>query len=214
MRVEKWKRWLREIELDVIALHHDRVLWRTLDAALSRRDESEFFRRHYMRLYVASAAMCVRRLVFSGTDSKSISLVRLLRELADDPGHLTAARHRQLFEDVAMGPDYGEKRFEAEWGDGHGHLAVDRVESDLASLERLAEAVKLVADRTIAHLDRRGIGDERPTFAQLDAAIDEIGRIFVKYHELIDGSSIVHLEPVVQGDWKAPFRAAVFGADE
>lgn len=214
MRVDKWTNWLTTIELDVLALHHDRRLWREFDDALACRDDSDYFRRHYVRLYIAAAAMGVRRLAYSGDGTQEISLGRLLRELIDHPGELTAARHRELFRDVAMGPDYGAERFEAEWGDGSGNLDVQRVNTDLESLKESSESVKRFADRTIAHRDPRGVGEPMPTFDELDRAVDEVGRVFNKYRALIVGSPLSRLEPVVQGDWKAPFRVAVFDATE
>ena len=70
-----------------------------------------------------------------------------------------------------------------------------------------------LADRTIAHIDKRG-RTAAVTFGDLDRAIDEIGRVFQCYRELIAGSPLTTLEPTIQGDWKAPFRAPLFDADE
>jgi hypothetical protein len=44
---------------------------------------------------------------------------------------------------------------------------------------------------------------EVPTFAEVDAATDGIGEVVRKYASLLEATSLVELEPVIQYNWKA-----------
>ncbi len=46
------------------------------------------------------------------------------------------------------------------------------------------------------------------TYAELNAAIDQIGDLVKKYASLLKAEVLWQLEPVIQYDWKAPFRQA------
>ena len=118
-----------------------------------------------------------------------------------------------MYASTVLGAEMGRERFDEEWGDGSGALDPARVQADIDALTDASSKVSALADRTIAHIDKRGFADE-VTFGDLDRAIDEIGRVFQRYRELVVGSPLMTLEPTIQGDWKAPFRSALFGADE
>lgn len=62
---------------------------------------------------------------------------------------------------------------------------------------------------TAPQLHREPVGvAELPTFAELDAAIDQVGGTFKFASLLIACSRPYELEPVIQGDWKAALQAA------
>jgi hypothetical protein len=42
--------------------------------------------------------------------------------------------------------------------------------------------------------------------AELIGAIDQIGELVKKYASLLQATVLAELEPVIQYDWKAPFR--------
>lgn len=212
-KIEKWKRWIDRIEPDVIWLHHHRRVWREMVDTLAGLEDAEFFRMHYTRLYIDGAAMAVRRLAYRGGDDKSRSLAQLVAELIATPEVLTGDRHAEMYESTVLGAEMGRERFDEEWGDGSGALDPARLQADIDALTDASSKVSALADRTIAHIDKRGFADE-VTFGDLDRAIDEIGRVFQRYRELVVGSPLMTLEPTIQGDWKAPFRSALFGADE
>lgn len=212
-KIEKWERWIDRIEPDVIWLHHHRRVWRETVDALAGRKDAEFFRTHYTRLYIDGAAMAVRRLAYNGADDKSRSLAQLLAEIIESPDVLDAARHGGMYASTVLGADVGRERFEDEWGERSGALDPARIRADIDDLTEAARKVSTLADRTIAHIDKRGFADQ-VTFEDLDQAIDEIGCAFQRYRELIAGSPLTTLEPTIQGDWKAPFRSPLFASDE
>ncbi len=47
-----------------------------------------------------------------------------------------------------------------------------------------------------------------PTYAELDDCIDLLGRLAKTYSLLLEQSALVEVVPVIQHDWKAPFRVS------
>ena len=45
-----------------------------------------------------------------------------------------------------------------------------------------------------------------PTYAELDESIDVLGRLAKAYSLLLEQTALVEVVPVIQEDWKAPFR--------
>jgi hypothetical protein len=75
-------------------------------------------------------------------------------------------------------------------------------------LAQLGEPVRQFVNRVVAHTDRRGV-PVLPTFAELDAFIDEFGRLAKLYHLLLTGGgSLSTMTPELQEDWRGPFRQA------
>jgi hypothetical protein len=62
------------------------------------------------------------------------------------------------------------------------------------------------ADESVAHMGRKR--SFNPTFKQLDDAIDLLGRMLQKYYMQVTGAYLASVEPVIQADWRGPFRSA------
>ena len=45
-----------------------------------------------------------------------------------------------------------------------------------------------------------------PTYAELDSCVDLLGRLAKDYSLLLEQTALVEVVPVIQEDWKAPFR--------
>jgi hypothetical protein len=45
-----------------------------------------------------------------------------------------------------------------------------------------------------------------PTYADLNAALDELGELLKKYISLLEGVWLAKVSPTVQDNWKAPFK--------
>ena len=71
-----------------------------------------------------------------------------------------------------------------------------------------ASVVADFASRTVAHIDARGANP--PTFVELDDAISAIGDVYKSVALLVDCASPFDVVPYIQGDWKLPFRVALF----
>src|SRR5262249_43857315 len=68
-----------------------------------------------------------------------------------------------------------------------------------------AARLKGFVDKHVAHRDRRPMR-RLPTYAELDDCIDVLGRLAKAYSLLLEQSALVEVVPVIQEDWKAPFR--------
>lgn len=80
---------------------------------------------------------------------------------------------------------------------------------DLKKLKATVAPVTKFVNGTVAHIDSREMKDTT-TLSKLSAAIDLLGEFFKRYQCLLTGSHQWALEPVIQGDWQAPFRQPLF----
>ena len=196
-------------------------MWREMRNAVvasSDHNDRSYFLDHYTSLYVDGAAMAVRRLAAKTGQPQEISLGILLTDIKAHPCTLTKAvflEHYTNSEDDRERArqawlQRGEAAWDQEWADPQTDcLDSARITADLDRLRATAERVKTFANRTVAHIDSRGVND-LPTFADLDTAIDTLGELFKRYSPLLTGAGWPFLEPAIQGDWKRPFRKALF----
>lgn len=215
--IAKWTRWLDEIRVHVLNLHHHRELWSRIRHAIETEaaDTPDVFLAHYTQLYVDGQVMAVRRVV-DPTDKQSVSLGRLLADIVNQHTVLTRERYVAMHED---GDDREWARkdrkrravevFNEYWGDGTDALDPAKVAADLEELKVLSREVRSFATKTVAHIDRRGV-NALPTFDNLDTAIEVVADTFKRYALLLTASSWVDLVPVIQNDWRATFRRPLF----
>ena len=79
------------------------------------------------------------------------------------------------------------------------------VAADRAELSASVQPVKKYVNKYLAHLDEKP-GNVAATHADINAAIDFIGKLFQKYSLLLEVADRPILVPVVAGDLMAPFR--------
>lgn len=217
LKLARWQRHTREIEHHLLWLHHHRAMWRQMTAALMLVDKDGVFADHYTQLYIAAAAMATRRLADPTGDRRTVSLALLLKDVVANPGTISRAYYiaRYAHDDDPREwarsdwLEHGCAEWDESWADSNGELDIAAIEVDINRLAEAARKVTELADRTIAHIDSRGIVDS-PTFEDLDHGIDTLGDVFTKYVVLITGSGLAFLEPAVQSDWQQPFRQALF----
>jgi hypothetical protein len=198
---EKWEDWVEKIRLDLLRLNRDWLMWTDMAPTLQRAGGDLVFLGHYAQMYIDSQAMMVRRLV--DVDKQSVSLGRLLEQLADRPDVTT--RDRYVGHYPPVGHEGAGSEFDRDWNDGKGRLLAQKPLDDLAELQRAAQLVTRLADRTVAHLDTRGL-DVNVTFGDLDRAREALTLTFRRYATLVTGRYPGHCYPSLT-DWKAPFRA-------
>jgi len=80
------------------------------------------------------------------------------------------------------------------------------IQNDRDALDAECKPVKDYANRMLAH--RTPIEEMPLTIGQLNRAIDAFEPMLVKYYAIVNGASLVGLEPSIIGDWTAPFRIA------
>jgi hypothetical protein len=163
---------------EVLELHHHREIWRFFNEELPKHDGG-IVHSALTRWYVDAQAAAVRRIAGVRSQDKR-SMARLLKAIQRDL---------------------------AENSGGSGQIDPKTIDQDLETLRTETAAITRWADESVAHMGRRRSID--PTFKQLDEAIDVLGRMLQKYYSIINaGAYLASVEPVIQEDWRRPFRSA------
>ncbi len=203
-RIEKWKRWLADIEDELIGIAWNRAIYRGVTRIANDHGElppSAFFD-FLGETYATTQALAVRRQ--AERNLRGFSLGTLLHEIADDPSRLTRARYVAEFNPNQR--DRGDEEFTRDFaGEAGDHLDPAIVHADIGALEVAVARIREYVDRHLAHHDHRGV-DELPRYEDLNTAIDAMGDLVGKYARLITGAGLGLIEPVPQYDWTAVFR--------
>jgi hypothetical protein len=200
----RWRRWFDQIKHQIFDIHHRRQVYREVMAMVEAnpalRVPSAFY--SWMQgAYVNDMTMAVRRLV--DRDRRTISFARLMREIEDHPEVMTRVRF------VARYPPFlrknGQRDFERFASPTAKTIHRRFVQRHQRELLTAAERLKAFVDKHVAHKDRRPMR-RLPTYAELDESIDVLGRLAKAYSLLLEQTALVEVVPVIQEDWKAPFR--------
>ncbi len=188
--------------------HHYRQLWRGLAEITQAANlpASGIFDAFGV-WYATTQTSSVRRQLDRRRDT--VSLRRLLDDIAQHPR--VASRERHIAVWLRKGPD---PQLEADahenfdrfaGGRDRDHVDAAGVRADIERLEAAGSVVEKYAHEAVAHTAAEQT-HEVPTFDELNRAIDQIGELAQKYASLLKAVMIARLEPVIQYDWKAPFR--------
>jgi hypothetical protein len=210
----KWLKWLKNIRNETHTLWLYRDYQRGLSEMTQANDDippTTFF--HALGVWYAAAQMTgVRRQL--DPDTRSVSLWRLLTEIADHPEVMTRERHVSLwFEEDDDEIDRELKTAEANRNydrlAGAGNDLIDQklTLEDRERLEGLAEPVTTYVNKRLAHSDEKNL-PAAPTYGELDGAIDELGELLKKYVSLLEAVSVPEITPVHQEDWTRAFTVA------
>ena len=206
---KKWQKWATAIKKDLHCLCGYQEIFRKFSEVIDgntehiTRNGGQRFCQFVARCYGTFAAMAVRRHV-KKRDSRSISLMRLLDQIAVCADQCTLAFYR---EQHAGDDDCGEWIAGTFMGfSGNGNtVSPKHVEQDMKSLRDVARNLQDVADRQIAHLDKAGC-DVRITLDEIVRAVDEFESIARKYICFLTGDYFVSLAPHYQGNWTGIFE--------
>ncbi len=214
-RVRRWKRWLTIIRDEIWELSHKRRVFQTIAEAFQTnpvlQQSGGTLWLWLAENYTSTAAVAVRRQADRSVRRPVVSFERLLTEIADNPGVLTRewfVRQYVRGQPAMTRGDFqrrGEHDFESFAGRGAKRISPRRVLSDRRRLRRVAARVGHYVNKRIAHRARRGYRGPA-TFADLNAAIDELGRLLARYWLLLNQGGMVSVEPVIQEDWEAALR--------
>jgi len=152
--------------------------------------------------YVAYISIGIRRQV--KINNQSISFSRLLSEMIDTPSVLSRKYYTGLYQGSVV-VDFADRDFDKFSGTGRSQISKEMVSSDLRELNRTASKVEDFSDRRIAHHDTRR-PKELPTFNEVDACLDVLDKLYVKYHLVFHASSMDSLMPTYQYDWQEIFE--------
>jgi hypothetical protein len=208
----KWQEWIQQIEADLANVVNEQAFFDRFRSVVEENgawiDENAGapFIGLIKRWYAAAAFMGIRRQL--KVDSHSISLVRLLEQLASAADQVTLDRYKELQTSGTSPSDWREDTLEA-LSDGANMTVISRatVEADIAQLRRLNDRIEEIADRVVAHHDRRG-SDATVSFDELRTSIDAFDRVVHRYITLFTGIcySGGTLKATVAWDWKKIFH--------
>jgi hypothetical protein len=204
-RVVKWRKWCDEhIRPDVYSMHLHRHVFREIGVITRARElPPSYFFDYLGETYATAQMMAVRRQ--ADLHPQGASLGKLLSEIADDPTRIGRKFYIEAWGDDDSRP--ASAAFDSFAGKGGEHIDPVMVRRDLASLSSTSESVSRYVNEYVAHRDARPTAAV-PTFEDLNATIDSIGRLYDKYNNVLTGgSSHGSLTPVIADhDWKAVFR--------
>ena len=204
----KWTRWIDRISAELVRSSVDREVFEQWEAVIQRNPSLDMNNR-FMSLiwssYFDRQVLVVRRQV--QCKKPSISLVRLLHEVADYSAHLS----RQAFVTSYTRPEFrdtwreGQRLFDSFAGRGGTHVSPVRVKADAARLTRVSGGLKYLSDKWLAHSDPRRRWP-RLGFRQLNRALDALYDAWHRYHVLVRRGPI-NADPkfLAGSDWQHVF---------
>lgn len=204
-KLAKWLRWLPVIRGEIEELVVARHVFNETQKIIAKNDElrkpSSFYD-FLARAYASHAVIGLRRLLKS--DSQSISLVRLLKELIATPSAFPRSYYVGLYRG-SLAEEFADRDFDKFARLGAPHIDGDLVAADLGRFVAACERCEEFADRRVAHRDRRE-PRQLPTYNEVDACIGLADDLYVKYHLLFTAEAMDSLLPTWQYDWQAIFE--------
>jgi hypothetical protein len=213
---EVWTRWNERMTKVRQALHHvfaTRWQFRAVTEMFERNDALKAVggdvHRWLFLMWARDVVIAVRREL--DNDTNTVCLGRLLDEMAQRPRVITRARFlgRVSREDARfrmldktftshaiVSPDPAQPM-----GD---HLDPEGISRDRKHLYAVAKPVLAYANQILAH--RNEDEDVPVTLGDINRAVDEIEAVFLKYYTIINGPTLMGLEPSVIGNWTKPFE--------
>lgn len=193
-----------EIRSQVIELALSRHLYREVTgmiAANPRLQVPSIFYDWMRRVYLRDMTLGIRRLV--DWDPRAVSLVKLMQELEDHPEVISRRRfvrpYRRDLKELAH-------RDVDRWArPGARQIDPRVIRQDRRQLVSAQRRLREFVNRYVAHRSRRPMR-RLPTYADLDACVDLLERLITRYARLLEQASMATVVPVIQYDWKRPFR--------
>jgi hypothetical protein len=203
-KLAKWIRWLKIIhdEIQLLVLAKD-GFWEVQEIIKSNKkiQKPSYFYQYLGNTYVSYSVIGMRRQL--KVDSQSISLARLLIEIAETPEAVSRKYYRGLYSGSLV-KRFADRDFDKFSEPGAAHISKKKVLDDLKRLRDAGRKLEEYADRRVAHRDKREVKSP-PLFRDGDAFIELLDKLYVKYHLLFHASSMTSLMPTYQYDWKEIF---------
>lgn len=204
-KLEKWRRWLKPIYNDIVSLLMNRDTFWGIQEIIKSNVYSKIETRGHVyeyigHTYVAYMAMGIRRQIKQ--DKDSISLLRLLTEIKENPQILSREYYVGLYKGSNVAEFAGDF-FDPLSGKYKAHISPDMVGSDIEKLREIVSKVEAFADRRIAHHDTRE--PDLPRFKDMDESLGALEEMYKKYHSALTAECIANLTPTVSYDWTEIF---------
>lgn len=217
---QRWREWLAEepqganIYEAVVAMMVARQMFQGFemihtDAPPDARRNAGFVT-WLRRNYLESQAMAIRRQTDIRTDV--VSLARLIDRVALHPDVLSRDRYAERVKGWES-REQADGFFDEMVGAGLDHIDPETARRDLDDLLTECGPIRTWATKEIAHYDqKRGTFGQGITYGDLNAAIDIVVELSVKYRTMIMGVSMA--KSVVMTPWQVVFRVPWIESDE
>jgi AbiU2 len=183
----QWRSWVERIADE---LQYQNVSRRTFEEVgqivLSnpKVQQPSHFHEWLSRNYGLASAAAVRRLTDNRTDS--VSLVRLLSEISQDPGVVNRKSFLSLYQKGMR--NLANQKFDELTGNHKAQsLPKNRVDRDLREVRRISTRLRRFVNKRLAHLDQKSSLRTLPTFNDLHSVVKTLERIGSKYRFLLTG---------------------------
>ena len=227
-KLEKWLKWMKKIHDEILRLVQDANMFWEIQGIIRenpRVQKPNAFYSYLARTYLSHALIGIRRQTELQKDS--ISFVKLLAEIAENPEELSRSYFNSLYP-YSNGPDLdqvvGRKVLEgigiadssqlkatiqmgdfAQYAGANGaYVCPQMVKDDKVRIESAVKTHGEYADKRIAYSDKCE-PKVIPTFGEIDNCIKLLDQTYVKYHFLFYAESMETLMPTYQYEWKSIF---------
>jgi hypothetical protein len=215
---EQWTRWCADFDAakeDIQRLFHNRYVWLTVNEMIQQTGQSIGFntivQNWITTLYATSQCTGIRR--EADSDSRTTSLERCLRRLCETPTMADRVRYEAGILANPDTPDRYRRRLMSGFDDfaaspGALDLDVVRIAADIADLRAAVETTRKYTNKIVAHRETLDVAISLP-WADLDQALNAVGRVLKRYYRLRHPGSILgNLTPELPLGWETPFRSA------
>lgn len=211
---ETCKKWLSVIEKEIIALSIERHIFeevRKIVKSNKKIQKPSSFYDFLAKSYATTAIIGIRRQL--DMDKRSISFARFLNFLATTPKSIKRQDILILYEKDEYSQLNGQDIWK-KYADKSGKYFNDKIAAtDLRKLEALTKTCKKYANKRIAHYDKKGYSLIL-RFNDIDKSINFMEKLLKKYTLLFYASSLTHVLPAWQYNWKEIFEEPWIAKDE
>ncbi len=206
---QRLDQWLTVIENDIVQLRASQYIFWEVQKIVSGNPKvnvENAFHEWMGAVYANSMSVGIRRLVDGDRKNKSISFVRLLKEIQRHPSILSRVRYRSVFGARGKLPvSSADNDFDRHVGLGEDHVSQEAITKEIKDLRDATVGLNRYVDKRVAHYDRREF-KEILTFGDIDDALDHLEAMLRRYILLFRAADLISATPCFQYDWKVIFR--------
>jgi hypothetical protein len=215
-QLSRWKERFDRIGSDISFLYRSNIIWLDFREHLAQDDhwnETWLLVQWVAGIFWPSQAIGARR--HRDTDRDANSFANLLQEVAGNAHVFSRSTYvefmfqqSEMDEDLAFQKEVINKTFDV-FSDGADTISRGALEDDIQLIEESCRAASSVADRLVAHLDKRGV-KEVVTYGDVTNAIETLYKLWLKYHPLFDGRARAEWKQQQMLPWRIPLREHYF----
>jgi hypothetical protein len=152
-------------------------------------------------MYASAMSVAIRRQI--DPDKRSVSFLRLLEEIRDNPTVVSRTRYKACYGNSPLPEEYQDDCFDRFVGPERDYVDAAVVANEIAELKSKTIGLKKYVNKRVAHYDQAKF-KAFPKFQDVDDALDYLESLFKRYMQLFRA---VHYDVKLywQYDWKGIF---------